>query len=611
MAKTPPDIIATPAAPGLAIPRPRLHSLTVRNFRAIGNSPVTVELDDIVVLVGPNNAGKSSILRAYEVVMFHGSKDGELTIDDFPNGAISTGSLPTIELETVVFDKTAPGEKWVRTDAENEMFVRERWTWTSPGTPKKVGWDVSAGDWHSSEGPWGAPNVAQAYRPKPHRVSAFRNPSEQADQVVKLLQEALKSRVIEASKKKAGEAGSYEPSEYEQLLDAVKSLQKTIAADATEAVDDVRKELGNTIAEIFPGYSVTFDARPEDDIEKSISLFKAAPVLKMGLDGGFQVSLDRQGSGACRTLLWAALRILADKPSGKSAASNERPNILLIDEPELCLHPDAIREACRVLYDLPKTKSWQVMITTHSPVFIDLSRDNTSIARVERLGSGIVKGTTIFRPAKAKLDDNDKTELKLLNQCDPYVSEFFFGGKTILVEGDTEYTAFKHVVAKDPKAYSNVHVVRARGKSCLISLCKILNQFDKGYAVLHDSDRETVISKKTKKERKNAAWTVNQNILDITREGRDAGNIRLLASVPNFEEAFFGEEVSLDKPFSALAHLKSDESTFLTIKSLLDALINSSKPIPGGAVAWTAIGELATRVADFDAPLHETHTAKI
>ena len=76
----------------VAIPRPRLHKLTVKNFRAIGSEPVTLELDDIVVLVGSNNSGKSSILRAYEVVMLHGSKEGDLTLQDFPNAEVTKES---------------------------------------------------------------------------------------------------------------------------------------------------------------------------------------------------------------------------------------------------------------------------------------------------------------------------------------------------------------------------------------------------------------------------------------------------------------------------------------------------------------------------------------
>jgi ATPase subunit of ABC transporter with duplicated ATPase domains len=61
--------------------RPRLHKLIVQNFRSIGFNAVEIELDDIVVLVGPNNVGKSSILRAYETVMSHGSKEGKLSIN--------------------------------------------------------------------------------------------------------------------------------------------------------------------------------------------------------------------------------------------------------------------------------------------------------------------------------------------------------------------------------------------------------------------------------------------------------------------------------------------------------------------------------------------------
>ena len=582
-------------------PRPRLHKLKVSNFRCIGPEPVEIELDDIVVLVGPNNAGKSSILRAYEVVMRDGSDDGKLTIDDFPNGQIDPNRLPTIELETVVFDKTAPGDKWVRTDPlSNEMYVREKWTWTGPGATKKVGWDIAANNWHASEGPWGAPNVAQAYRPQAHRVDAFANPQEQANQVVNLLSRAITEEVRELSKKKAAESGESGPTEYEKLLDAIKELRLAIAGDATDAVADVTNKLTAMIGEVFPGYSVTFDARPEEDIEKALTIYKPAPLLKMGPVDGFHSILERQGSGACRTLIWAALRILSEHNDGKAAASADRPHLLLIDEPEICLHPDAIREACRVLYDLPKSKNWQVMITTHSPVFIDLSRDNTSIARVERGANGVVQGTTIFRPDKAKLDEDDRIELKLLNLCDPYVAEFFFGGRTVLVEGDTEYTAFKHVIAQDPAKYKGIHVLRARGKSCLVSLCKILNQFDKGYAVLHDADRESVTAKKTGKKVANLAWPVNQKILEATAPGRAAGRVRVLASVPNFEEAFFDEEAERDKPYSALARLKSDENSFLKIAELLDCLVDSARPAPTGVKVWTSLDELKAAVEAFD-----------
>lgn len=73
----------------------RLRKLTVKNFRAIGPEPVEIDLDDIVVLVGPNNSGKSSILRAYELAMSLG-KEAQIKPDDYHNG--DTTNAPEIQL---------------------------------------------------------------------------------------------------------------------------------------------------------------------------------------------------------------------------------------------------------------------------------------------------------------------------------------------------------------------------------------------------------------------------------------------------------------------------------------------------------------------------------
>jgi predicted ATP-dependent endonuclease of OLD family len=52
--------------------------------------------------------------------------------------------------------------------------------------------------------------------------------------------------------------------------------------------------------------------------------------------------------------------------------------MLLIDEPEVALHPNGIRAASQYLYELAKDISWQVMLTTHSPLFINPFEDNTN-----------------------------------------------------------------------------------------------------------------------------------------------------------------------------------------------------------------------------------------
>ncbi|MED1742218.1 ATP-dependent nuclease [Bacillus paralicheniformis] len=552
--------------------RPRLKKLIIKNFRSIGRVPVEIELDEIVVLVGPNNVGKSSILRAYEVVMSDGSKKSQLTLDDFPNGEVNSEFLPEIELQTIVYDNT-PGEKWID-DTSGEKLVRECWTWSEPGKPKRRGFNVIKGDWDDDSVPWGAANVANSRRPQPHRVDAFQDPIDQTNELVKMITSILQDRVKSLKVSK-------EESDYVKLLNSIKEIQRKIIQDSQEEITRAQDGISEILKEVFPGYKVIFDARPEEDLDKSISLFKAGSKLLIGPETGYRSTVDRQGSGARRTLLWASLRYISE-----SSTKNDRPHVLLLDEPELCLHPNAVREACKVLYDLPKKGNWQVMVTTHSPAFIDLSRDNTTIIRVERNTEGNVEGTTVFRPSKVQLHDEDKKRLKLLNICDPHVTEFFFGGYSIIVEGDTEYTALKQVIASND-SYKDIHIIRARGKATIVSLMKILNHFGSKYSILHDSDYPTLES-----GNRNSAWTVNQNILNEKNNHIDPSKIRLIASMKNFESAFLEKEVKEDKPYNALVQLNENPKTFSEVELLLKALIDHEEPVPSNCLEWYEIEEL-------------------
>jgi len=583
--------IATAAPDITSGPRPRLIKLVIKNFRCIGKIPVTVDLDDIVVLVGPNNVGKSSVLNAYEVIMSEGSTAGQLSIDDFPGGRIDPGALPEMELHTVVYDNS-PGPEWMEKTESGEMVVKELWRWSAPGSPVRRGFNVQERRWANDDDkekvPWGAPGVANSKRPQPHRVDAFASPDEQADEIVKLLMTAIKDRV------KTHQEGSKsdKSSDFAKLLEDIAALQKKIVVESEEHIAAVQADLSRYICRVFPGHCVVFDAKPEDDLDKAINLFKANPQLLMGPQGGYLSTVGRQGSGARRTLLWTAIRLLAETGK-KKLDSTQRPHVLLLDEPELCLHPSAVRVACDLLYSLPAlTGNWQVMTTTHSPCFVDFTRDHTSIVRVERKEDGQIEGTTIFRPDKAMFDGTDRECLKLLNLCDPYIAEFFFGGSSIIVEGDTEYTALKQAIATDPKKYEGVHVLRARGKATIVSLCKILNQFGKPYAVLHDSDHPTYT--KNGKECSNPAWALNSAI--CVEMAKATGPTRRVVSIPNFEGAYLGDEVKVDKPYNVLSKLKADSTIMVTMTGLLDALRDFTKPLPPGAAEWSDIDRLKQMV---------------
>lgn len=576
MAKAKEEIISL-VSDDVNVPRPRLSKLVIKNFRTIGNIPVEIYLDDIVVLVGANNVGKSSILRAYEVAMSTGSKAGYLTIDDFPNNIVDGENLPEIEVHTII-SENKPGEQWIEMLSSGEMLIREKWTWSSPGVePKRRGFDVKEQKWVDKV-PWGAPNVANAYRPKVHRIDAFSAPDVQEAEVTGLLQAIIKEKFknIISPNNTSGKT------DYEVLLEQIKGFQKKVTESIDLETENIEKSINEYLAGVFQNYVISLDAKPESNIEKTYTPFKETPDLYMGPRGGFMSRISAQGSGARRTLMWTALKYIAEKGD-----RDGRPHVLLLDEPELCLHPSAIRDAQKTLYDLPKIGNWQVMVTTHSPIFIDLSRDNTTIIRVSKDEGDKVKSTVLFRPEKAKLSEDDKENLKLLNVCDPYVHEFFFGGRIVVVEGDTEYTAFSQLKLFYPEEYADVHIIRARGKAIIPSIVKILNQFTANYGVLHDAD-----TKLTSKGKGNPAWTINTKILEAVNNSSDSSKTILIACKTNFESALLDIDVKSDKPYYTWDKMKTDEEFKLKVKQLLDSLLNNEVKTPENCIRWNNLDEI-------------------
>ncbi|AMV19195.1 ATP-dependent nuclease [Planctomyces sp. SH-PL14] len=575
----------------------KLRKLIIRNLGCIGSTPVEIDLDDVVVLVGRNNTGKSTILRAYEVLF--DSSTPKLTIEDFPGNKVVEGSLPEIELHTRIIDNP-PASKWIAT-LDGEQIVRERWTWSNPGVAKRQGFDTQTNEW-SDQVPWGAANVANSRRPRPHRIDAFASPEAQTGAVIKLLIAALHAAVEKMPQSHMAEDGTETRTDYGKLIDSIAAVQKSVLEQAQEEIDHAQEHLTSLIQNVFRGYQIQFEAKTEEDLTDCLQFFKPGAVLRMGPQDGHLSSADKQGSGARRTLMWAALKYAAEK----KATEDTRPNLLLMDEPELCLHPNAVREACNVLYNLPQAGKWQVMVTTHSPAFIDLSRDNTTVVRVERDSvAGVITGTTVFRPEKANLSVDEKEELKMLNLCDPHLCEFFFGGRTIVVEGDTEYTAFKYLIHTciDDEKLRDVHIIRARGKATICLIAKILNQFNARYAVLHDSDSPTARRRKRKSQEyediANPAWTNNRNILASVQEAVEAVRVRLLALIPHFEGAFFGEEFSEEKPVSAWLRMKESQELCDRVKRLLYALLDHHDAAPEECCEWKTEEELKARYEQF------------
>ncbi|KZN34540.1 hypothetical protein N480_21175 [Pseudoalteromonas luteoviolacea S2607] len=598
----------------------RLESFTVKNYRSIGEEAVTIELDDIVILVGGNNFGKSTILKAYNDAI----NSERLKIEDFHN--CNKENIPQIEITYICSGEDLPGKHFkfevdsIIDDQGNEQKqyrVYEKYTWLKPGEqPQRVGKRNDTEDWATENDtprmPWSNPNVARSKKPKGHLVGTFADPSEQSNSIKQIILEVFLEEKIKHYKNDADNNFT----NYDTLLDSLKTLKQQFSNNTKDDLTEIAKDISSYSADIIPEHKLNISVNTEEDTD--LPPFKFFSDKEVNITFGRQNSqfpLENHGSGARRTLLWSVLKKIADlgyeaKSSGKKFAPIKGANshVLLLDEPELSLHPAASRSARDMLYSLADTNpNWQVMVTTHSPTFIDLTRNHTKIIRVEQIGESI-KATTIFKPEKINFSDDEVESLKLLNLLNPDVLEFFFGNKVLLIEGDTEFTAFGKIIsdakAKGETKYDKIFLLRCNGKTQIVMFMKILNHFQKDYMVLHDIDTKQIIkgvsrmetNEETKERKrvtrkqitKNPAWTVNENIFAEKTEFS-----RVYSSKIDFESAYFGERVSSGKPENAHEKLK-DPNIYQTVKNLLNAIVlDNDDSLPDGAIRANNIEEIS------------------
>ena len=290
--------------------------------------------------------------------------------------------------------------------------------------------------------------------------------------------------------------------------------------------------------------------------------FSASDILKttnssVNIDSNKQseMPLSNQGTGLQRmSLIYLIQNMIQKKLLGENA-----DKLLLIDEPEAFLHPEAVRALSRSLYEIGE--KMPLMISTHSPILIDLSQKHTSI-QVFRVGDK--EAVQLFNSVRDQFDDDDIKNMKILNYVDSYVNEFFFAEKILIVEGDTEYIAFKHLANVKEE---NVHIIRARGKSTIVTLMKVLNQFNSNYDVLHDVDNHSRYSSSTLK----AQLTNCKNIFRL----RKTDGIRIFSSNSNFEKAIGIGDVSNDKKTKTIHQIiyeTSESDEYVEARKMIDEL---------------------------------------
>lgn len=164
-------------------------------------------------------------------------------------------------------------------------------------------------------------------------------------------------------------------------------------------------------------------------------------------------------------------------------ALNVRDALIIVDEPELHLHPNWQRIMLNVFIRLTKETGNQFLLATHSPTFIS----PTSIQYVSRIYS-MEQESKIHR-----LDPDKLPEAKhLLNIVNSQNNErLFFADKVILVEGISDRIFFEALLRKRYATQSPgkvIEIISVGGKGFFEAYAKLLRACEVSFATVADLD---------------------------------------------------------------------------------------------------------------------------
>lgn len=524
----------------------KLHSLRIEGFRRYADT--TVYFDDATFLIGENNIGKSSVLKAIELIL---SLEQKISIEDFytlfndeENERQADNVILTAEFRDVpseahtwrgfrgrIFNYHIPANR-----VETGLSVIYRKTFSHDNTKTKIEFKQSiktlkpeysnAQKWQDfiapSNGSINEEMISEIFsvtnlntKPKQEQLDLldeiwdldtthdewFTNPGGIPSNVASKLPRYL---FIPAQDK------------MEEITTASGVLHKTLnelfedVRNASQNYQRAQRYLNKLAQELDPSDTrsdfyalmqnlnrVPSGVFPDSEIYAKADLSNPDKTIKASFDiqmkSNILTPITHQGTGTVRAAVFGLLRYRKIWEAQKDP-SLRRKIIIGFEEPEIYLHPNAAEQMRRTIYDLAGDDS-QIICTTHSTFMIDMSKDKYQVLnRFHATDEGTQCNPFNISEVFKALADDDKQYVKMLIKFDDHMSRVFFAKKVIIVEGDTEAIVLKETISLIPaeiqkKVLSDIQVVKARGKAAIISLVKYFNAIGINYFVIHDRDQ--------------------------------------------------------------------------------------------------------------------------
>ena len=395
----------------------RLSRITISNLRSIQRE--TFPLSDFTALIGYNNAGKTNILMGIRWLLANFSLD--ISYFDDPNHPVEAeglfegiteqvlnrlGEEKAAEVEPFLSGTTLRVKKVQRIPGELPGNI-EFWAFCPPNGKRK------GKDWVRVNDKF----TAAFNRMFPESIAIWDFEGNQA--YTKLMHEIFKPL-----ERRFGGELSQVIEQFTELLSPGSDCQ----AEEIKAFD---KEVNSALRPLFPSVRVELDI-PVPTLE---TFHKSATIKVVDEDDGFERDISRMGAGSQRAIQMALIRYLAEIKKHHNNHYLSR-KLLLIDSPELFLHPQAV-ELVRVALKNLSNEGYQVVFATHSAQMVTSEDVSTSLLIRKNKERGTFMRKRMEDAVRQVVKDAP-SQLQMLFSLSNS-NELLFADYVLLTEGKTEW----------------------------------------------------------------------------------------------------------------------------------------------------------------------------
>lgn len=404
-----------------------ISEVKILNFKSIKNGLFC--LSPYTPLVGYNNAGKTNILQSINWIIKRSSLPGS---DFFDRSAAVVVEVEICGLVGEVLDAIGATHRGRIEPLIADGKIRIRRSQSEPGqTVTGIRLEVltrekGAEEWVVS--PTGIDQAIAALFPEPIFIGAMENATEDVAKfgasttIGKLLREII----TPITERHSG-----------PVSDALHEISKKLSASGEgkdETLVDLDHKIQKELTRIFPGVSAKTHIPTPDfsDFMKSATI----KIFEDKYDNPEGRDVSSFGHGAQRSIQIALVKCLSEIKRSAGGAKG-RTTLLLIDEPELYLHPQAIEVVRSALSSL-SSDGYQVIFTTHSAGMIARADAPNALLIRRSVSDGTTCYPRIRDAVSAAISDANHQSETLFSISNS--NKILFSERVVIVEGRSELT---------------------------------------------------------------------------------------------------------------------------------------------------------------------------